>query len=86
MMELLSAIVEGLPFMEEGLAGIESELLDLSTVDIASLRSVDRTGMTAAISRVQERVADSGGSISGYNGSFPSRLRPTGPDSEDHVV
>ncbi|GAB3932268.1 hypothetical protein GCM10027614_01100 [Micromonospora vulcania] len=40
--------------MEEGLAGIESELLDLSTVDIATLRSVDRTGMTAAISRVRE--------------------------------
>ncbi|WBB68300.1 hypothetical protein [Micromonospora sp. WMMD812] len=72
--------------MEEGLAGIESELLDLSTVNIATLRSADLTGITAAISRVRDRVADSGGSISGYNGSFPSRTRPAGPDPEDHVV
>ncbi|MGW5666410.1 hypothetical protein [Micromonospora sp. NPDC003776] len=72
--------------MEEGRAGIESELLDLSTVNVATLRSVDLAGMTAAISRVRERVADSGGSISGYNGSFPSRMRPAGPDSEEHVV
>ncbi|MCO1597016.1 hypothetical protein M8C17_17820 [Micromonospora sp. RHAY321] len=72
--------------MEEGLADIESELLDLSTVDVASLRSVDLTGMTAAISRVRAIIADTGGSISGYNGSSPSRRRPTGPDSEEHGV
>ncbi|MEV7230716.1 MULTISPECIES: hypothetical protein [Polymorphospora] len=72
--------------MKKRLAGIESELLDLSAVTVATLRSADPTGMTAAISRVRERVADSGGSISGYNGSFPSRMRPAGPDSEEHVV
>ncbi|MFG3299233.1 hypothetical protein [Micromonospora chersina] len=72
--------------MEERLAGIESELLDLSAVTVATLRSVDLTGMTAAISRVRERIADSGGSISGYSGSFPSRIRSAGPDSEEHVV
>ena len=72
--------------MEERLAGIESELLDLSAVTVATLRTVDATGMTAAISRVRERVADSGGSISGYNGSVPSRMRPAGPNSEEHVV
>lgn len=72
--------------MEEVLAGIESELPDLSTVNVTTLRSVDLAGMTAAISRVRERVADSGGSISGYNGSFPSRMRPAGPDTEEHVV
>ncbi|MEV6813302.1 hypothetical protein [Micromonospora sp. NPDC051296] len=71
--------------MEERLAGIESELLDLSAVTVATLRTVDLTGMTAAISRVRERVADSGGSISGYNGSFPSRMRPAGPHGEEHV-
>ncbi|WP_320068909.1 hypothetical protein [Micromonospora sp. RTGN7] len=72
--------------MEECLAGIESELLDLSTVNVATLRSVDPTSMTAAISWVRERVADSGASISGYNGSFQSRMRSAGPDSEEHVV
>ena len=71
--------------MEERLAGIESELLDLSAVTVATLRTVDLTGMTAAISRVRERVADSGGSISGYNGSFPSRMRPGGPDGEEYA-
>lgn len=55
--------------MSETPAGIESELLDLSTVDVAMLRAVDSASLETAIERVRARIADAGSSISGYSGS-----------------
>jgi hypothetical protein len=56
---------------------IESELLDLSSVTIATLRNVDLTGLDAATTRIVARIADSeGSSISGYSGSFSGQMRP----------
>ena len=46
--------------MDETSAGIESELLDLSTKNVATLRSVELSGITEAMARVRERIADSG--------------------------
>jgi len=91
MMRSTISVVERLPRMEPTSAGIESELLDLSTVDVANLRSVELTGMTAAIARVRERIADSAASISGFNPSFtspPEASKPPvgAPDQEDHVA
>jgi hypothetical protein len=77
--------LERLPRMDHAPAGIESELLDLSSFDVASLRSIDGAGIAAAIDRVRAKIADSEGSISGYSGSFSGRMRPIGPDSEDRV-
>jgi hypothetical protein len=72
--------------MEKSSAGIESELLDLSTVTVANLRSVELTGITAATARVRKRIADSAGSVSGYNPSFTDPPVPDGPHAEDHVA
>ncbi|MEU4218959.1 hypothetical protein [Actinoplanes sp. NPDC026623] len=69
--------------MDENSAGIESELLDLSTENVATLRSADLSGMTAAIERVRGRIADSGQSISGYNPSFTGPPDVPGPAPED---
>jgi hypothetical protein len=71
--------------MDHNSAGIESELLDLSTENVATLRSADLSGMTAAIERVRDRIADSGRSISGYNPSFTNRPDEPGPEPEDHA-
>jgi hypothetical protein len=57
--------------------GIESELLDLSRVTIAMLRSADSADLDAASARVAARIADSLGSISGYQGSFSGQMRPS---------
>jgi hypothetical protein len=71
--------------MDENSAGIESELLDLSTETVATLRSADLSGMTAAVERVRNRIADSEQSISGYNPSFTSPPGEPGPTPEDHA-
>jgi hypothetical protein len=64
--------------MEETSAGIESELPDLSAESVATLRSVELSGITLAVERVQERVADAEGSMGGYSPSFMPR-----PEAED---
>jgi hypothetical protein len=69
--------------MDETSAGIESELLDLSTETVATLRSAELSGITAAIARVRERIGDSDTSISGYNPSFTSRPGETDSEAED---
>jgi hypothetical protein len=69
--------------MDEISAEIESELLDLSTENVATLRSVELSDIAAAIARVRERIADSEASISGYNPSFTSRPREIDLDAED---
>ncbi len=58
--------------------GIESELLDLSSVTIATLREADLPGLDAATTYVGTRIADGQTSISGYNGSFSGQMRPAG--------
>jgi hypothetical protein len=70
--------------MDETSAHIESELLDLSTVSMASLRSVKLAGITAAVDRVRERIADSAESVSGFNPSFTGPPASTGP-TDEHV-
>ncbi|MBB4741173.1 hypothetical protein BJY16_004632 [Actinoplanes octamycinicus] len=65
---------------------MESELLDLSAENVATLRSVELAGITAAIARVKETIADSEGSISGFNPSFTSRPGDSGSEAEDHVA
>ncbi|WIM99319.1 hypothetical protein ACTOB_002969 [Actinoplanes oblitus] len=72
--------------MEETSAAMESELLDLSAESVATLRSVELSGITAAIARVRERIADAESSISGYNPSFTSRPGDAGSEAEDHVA
>lgn len=62
--------------MDERSAGIESELLDLSTVNVATLRLIEQTGITAAIERAWEKIANAEGSISGYSGTLSSWTRP----------
>ncbi|MFY1650393.1 hypothetical protein ACN27J_05795 [Solwaraspora sp. WMMB762] len=74
---------EGLPLMDSTPAGIESEMLDLSTVGISQLTSMNGSGITAAITRVRHRIADPDGNISGYSVSFASRAAPAGPQAED---
>jgi hypothetical protein len=69
--------------MDEKSAGIESELLDLSAENVATLRSAEPSGITAAIARMRERLADSEGSISGYEGSFTIRPGEELPDEGD---
>ena len=64
--------------MEDTSAGFESELLDLSTENVATLRSAEIVGIAAAMARVRERIADPEGSISGFNPSFT-----TGTEAED---
>ena len=59
--------------------GIESELIDLSSVTIATLRGADMAGIDAATERVVDRIATGGKSLSGYSGSFSDQMRP---DSE----
>ncbi|MFV2109924.1 MULTISPECIES: hypothetical protein [unclassified Micromonospora] len=76
---------EGLPLMDSTPAGIESEMLDLSTVDVATLRGVDDSDMTAAMVRVRQRIADAEGSISGYSGSFAGRATGADPLAEDRI-
>jgi hypothetical protein len=71
--------------MYETSAGIESELLDLSTVNVATLRAVELTRLDAAIQRVRARIADAGSSISGYSGSFWDEMLETGTRHEDRV-
>jgi RPA family protein len=70
--------------MDETSAGIESELLDLSTKNVATLRSVELSGMTEAMTRVRLRIADSEGSISGYSGSWTPRPDDSGSKAEEH--
>jgi hypothetical protein len=72
--------------MDEISAEIESELLDLSTENLATLRSVEHSDIAPAIARVRERIGDSERSISGYNPSFTSRPGETGSDTEDPCV
>jgi FXSXX-COOH protein len=72
--------------MDRSSAHIESELLDLSMVDVSTLRAVDSSGLAAAIDRVRTRLADSEGSISGYNGSFATPPASGRPDDEASVV
>jgi hypothetical protein len=80
--------------MDSTPAGIESELLDLSTVDVGTLRSLEVTGMTDAMTRVRNRIADAEGSISGYSGSFASPIpvrdlhpaEPSGPQAKDQTA
>ncbi|GAA3205182.1 hypothetical protein ACFO1B_33375 [Dactylosporangium siamense] len=64
---------------------IESELLDLSSVTIATLRKADLAGLDAATTRVVARIADTEGSISGYSGSFSGRMRPDSEAPADRV-
>lgn len=71
--------------MDHTPAGIESELLDLSNFDVATLRSIDAASIDAAIERVRTRIVNSQGTISGFNGSFSVRMRPTGSESEDRA-
>ncbi len=85
-MEAVLPRLERLPRMDHTPAGIESELLDLSSFDVATLRSIDGAGITAAIDRVRAKIADSQGSISGYSGSFSGEMRPNGSESEDRAV
>jgi hypothetical protein len=47
---------------------------------------VEISGITAAIVRVRETIADSEQSISGYNPSFTSRPPGSGSAEEDHVA
>jgi hypothetical protein len=61
-------------------AGIETELLDLSTVDVAALRSIPASDLETAMARVRARIIDAEGSISGYSGSFSGKMRGDGPD------
>jgi hypothetical protein len=70
--------------MEEISAAMESELLDLSAENVATLRSVELSGLTDAIARVRETIADSESSISGYNPSFTSRPGDSGSEAEEH--
>lgn len=72
--------------MYETSAGIESELLDLSTVNVATLRAVELTRLDAAIQRVRARIADAGGSISGFSGSFWHDAPAPGTRHEDRAV
>ncbi|GAB2567218.1 hypothetical protein Aab01nite_45160 [Paractinoplanes abujensis] len=69
--------------MDENSAGIESELIDLSTENVATLRSAELSGIAAAITRVRERIGDSESSISGYNPSFTDQPGKPSPDAED---
>ncbi|RKN47530.1 hypothetical protein [Micromonospora endolithica] len=62
---------------------IEVELLDLSTVDVATLRSVPATDLETTIRRVNARITDAEGSISGYSGSFSGRMRPENEPEPD---
>ncbi|MFI5912997.1 hypothetical protein [Dactylosporangium sp. NPDC051541] len=55
---------------------IESELLDLTPVTIATLLQADLMGLDVATARVVARIADAQGSISGYSGSFSGQMRP----------
>jgi len=71
--------------MDSTPAGIESEMLDLSMVDVATLRSVDGSDMAAAMARVRNWIADPEGSVSDYNGSFSSEVPSGGPQSEDLI-
>ncbi|MBL7258260.1 hypothetical protein [Paractinoplanes lichenicola] len=69
--------------MDVNSAGIESELIDLSTENVATLRSAELSGITAAIARVKERLADSESSINGYNPSFTRRPGEARPEAEE---
>jgi hypothetical protein len=55
--------------MYETSAGIDSELLDLSTVNVAMLRAVDPPTLETALQRVRARIAGAGSDVSDYNGS-----------------
>jgi hypothetical protein len=55
--------------MDAAPAGIESELLDLSTINVSNLRGVELADLREAITRVQRRIVDAEQSISGYNGN-----------------
>ncbi|GAA1035076.1 hypothetical protein GCM10009557_41650 [Virgisporangium ochraceum] len=85
MMELPLPSIERLLRMDHTPTGIESELLDLSNSDVATLRSIRGGSIDAAIDRVRATVTDAEGRISGYNGSFSDRMRPTGSESEDRA-
>jgi len=69
--------------MDETSAGIESELPDLSTENVATLRTVALSGLTPAIERVRERITDADGNVSGYNPSFTNRSAGAGSEAED---
>ncbi|GIE29424.1 hypothetical protein Ait01nite_024690 [Actinoplanes italicus] len=66
--------------MDTTSAGIETELLDLSTVDVAALRSLPASDFETATERVRARIIDGEGSISGYSGSFSGEMRGDRPD------
>jgi hypothetical protein len=72
--------------MDGAPTGIESELPDLSSVTIATLRKADVAGLDAATKRVVARIADTEGSISGYSGSFSGQMRQDSeaPANRDH--
>jgi len=67
--------------MDTTSAEIEAELLDLSTVDVVTLRSVPAADLEATMGRINARITDTEGSISGYSGSFSGRMRPGEPES-----
>jgi hypothetical protein len=66
--------------MDAASAGIESELPDLSTVNVSNLRGVELTGLSGAMARVLGRIVDAEESISGYNGN--GAIEPSGGASD----
>lgn len=71
--------------MDQNSPGIESELLDLSRIGLGTVRTAEVTGITAAIVRVRERIADSAESISGYNPSTGGPAASVVPEAEDPI-
>jgi hypothetical protein len=68
--------------MDTTSAEFEAELLDLSTVDVANLRSVPAADLETSAGRVKAQITDAEGSISGYTSSFAGQLFPaTKPES-----
>ncbi|WP_432838830.1 hypothetical protein [Dactylosporangium sp. CA-092794] len=55
--------------MDAAPAGIESELPDLSTVNVTTLRSVALPALGDAMERVRRRILSAEDSVSGYNGN-----------------
>jgi len=71
--------------MDSTPAGIESEMLDLSTVDVSTLGMVDDVAMAAAMARVRNRLADLEGSISDYSGSVSSEVPAADRQTKDPI-
>jgi hypothetical protein len=71
--------------MDQNSPGIESELLDLSTIRVGTVRTAEVTGIAAAIVRVRDRIADSAESISGYNPSTGGSSESVVPEAEDPI-